>query len=43
MAIGADDYIAVPNHWPAALIDVSRVSAFLFGSAAAFLPLVRSR
>lgn len=43
MAIGALDSIAILSHWPDALIDVSWVSAFIIGTAAAFLLVVRSR
>ena len=41
--IGAIDSIAILNHFPDALIDVSWVSAFLIGTAAAFLLVVQSR
>ena len=43
MVIGAIDSIAILNHWPDALIDVSWVSAFIIGTAAAFLLVVQSR
>ncbi len=43
VVIGAIDSIAILNHWPDALIDVSWVSAFLIGTAAAFLLVVQSR
>lgn len=43
VAIGAIDSIAILNHWPDALIDVSWVSAFIIGTAAAFLLVVQSR
>jgi len=43
MVIGAIDRIVIPSHRPEALTDVSWVSTFLIGSAAAFLPVVRSR
>jgi len=42
MVIGAIDRIAILSHWAEALIDVSWVSTFLIGSAAAFLLVVRS-
>ncbi|HZY30189.1 MAG TPA: hypothetical protein VFF86_00965 [Candidatus Methylomirabilis sp.] len=41
--IGAIDSIAILSHWPEALINVSWVSTFLIGSAAAFLLVVQSR
>lgn len=41
--IGAIDSIAILNHFPDAIIDVSWVSAFLIGTAAAFLLVVQSR
>ncbi len=41
--IGAIDSMAILNHWPDALIDVSWISAFLIGTAAAFLLVVQSR
>ena len=41
--IGAIDSIAILSHWPDALIDVSWVSAFLIGTAAAFLLVIQSR
>jgi len=41
--IGAVDSIAILSHWPDALIDVSWVSVFLIGTAAAFLLVVQSR
>jgi len=43
VAIGAIDSIAILNHWPDALIDVSWVSAFIIGTAAAFLLVIQSR
>jgi hypothetical protein len=43
LAIGAIDAIAILSHWPEALIDVSWVSAFIIGTAAAFLLVVQSR
>ena len=43
MAIGAIDSIAILSHWPGALIDVSWVSAFIIGTAAAFFLVVQSR
>lgn len=43
VVIGAIDSIAILSHWPGALIDVSWVSTFLIGSAAAFLLVVQSR
>ncbi len=43
VVIGAIDSIAILSHWPDALIDVSWVSAFLIGTAAAFLLVVQSR
>ncbi len=41
--IGAIDSVAILSHWPDALIDVSWVSAFLIGTAAAFFLVVQSR
>ena len=41
--IGAIDSIAILHHWPEALIDISWVSAFMIGTAAAFLLVVQSR
>ncbi len=41
--IGAIDSMAILNHWPDALIDVSWVSAFLIGTATAFFLVVQSR
>lgn len=43
VVIGAIDSIAILNHWPDALIDVSWVSAFIVGTSAAFLLVVQSR
>lgn len=41
--IGAVDSIAILSHWPDALVDVSWVSTFLIGTAAAFLLVIHSR
>src|SRR5574337_461714 len=43
MAIGAIDSVAILSHWPDALIDVSWVSTFIIGTAAAFFLIVQSR
>lgn len=43
MVVGAIDRIGILSHWPEALTDVSWVSTFLIGSAAAFLLFVQSR
>lgn len=43
LVIGAIDSIAILSHWPDALIDLSWVSAFIIGTAAAFFLLVQSR
>jgi len=43
MVIGAIDCIAILSQWPEALINVSWVSTFLIGSAAAFPLVVESR
>lgn len=43
MVVGAIDRIGILSHWSQALTDVSWVSTFLIGTAAAFLLLVQSR
>jgi hypothetical protein len=43
MVVGAIDRVGILSHWSQALTDVSWVSTFLIGSAAAFLPVVQSR
>lgn len=43
VVIGAIDSIAILSHWPGALIDVSWVSTFIIGTAAAFFLVVQSR
>jgi len=42
MVVGAIDRIGILSQWREALINVSWVSTFLTGSAAAFRPLVQS-
>jgi hypothetical protein len=41
--IGGIDSIAILSHWPEALIDVSWISTFIIGSAAAFLLVAQPR
>jgi hypothetical protein len=43
VVIGAIDSAAILSHWPGALVDVSWVSAFIIGTAAAFFLVVQSR
>jgi hypothetical protein len=43
VVIGSIDSIAILHHWPDALIDVSWVSTFIIGTAAAFLLVIQSR
>ncbi|MDE2180130.1 MAG: hypothetical protein KGL31_08355 [candidate division NC10 bacterium] len=43
VVIGAIDSIAILSHWPGALVDVSWVSTFIIGTAAAFFLVVQSR
>lgn len=43
LIIGAFDSVAILSHWPDALIDVSWVSTFIIGTAAAFLFVVHSQ
>ncbi|MDE2059635.1 MAG: hypothetical protein KGL31_08060 [candidate division NC10 bacterium] len=43
VAVGAIDSVAILSHWPDALIDVSWVSTFIIGTAAAFFLIVQSR